>query len=258
MIDLHFHILPGMDDGPTSLEEATDLARAAVAAGSTTVVATPHVSERYPDTTGLGVANAVLMLRRALAAEEITLDVRRGAEVALSSAMALPDAELGRLRFGKGPWLLVECPSTGHVPGLEASLHALAARGFRLLIAHPERIEHFRDDRAVLPRLVSSGMLCQVTAGALTGRFGTAVEAFARRLAADGLVHVVSSDAHSTDGRPPSVLPELRQAGVTEEGIEFLTHQAPEALLAGRSIPMPPTLLAPGKRPRRLRRTARS
>jgi len=145
------------------------LARAARAAGTTTMVATPHVSWEWPQTRGLEIANAVLLLSRALRAADVEVKVRRGAEVALTRAGDLPDGELQRLRLGAGPWMLVECPFSGSAAGFERALGALEARGHRILLAHPERIAGFQEDAALLERLVSQGMLCQLTAGSLAG-----------------------------------------------------------------------------------------
>lgn len=255
MIDLHCHILPGIDDGPETVEGAFELARAAVAVGTTRVVATPHVSSGFSYTTGLRIAEATLLLNRALQAEGIELRVSPGAEVSLDRAGELHDGELRRLRLGAGPWMLVECPFTGPAAGFEAALHTLAARGNRILLAHPERIQGFQDDRALVSRLVAQGMLCQLTAGALVGRFGGVVERFAHRLLQEGLAHVVASDAHDAVKRSPSVRAELEQTGVSEEGVRFLTLEAPAAMLAGKPVPMPPTLLAKRRSGRRLRRS---
>jgi len=255
VIDLHCHILPGVDDGPETMREAVRLARAAVAAGTTVVVATPHVSSAYPGTTGLQIADGVLLLNRALRDEGVALKVTPGAEVALGRAAELEDGELARLRLGAGPWLLVECPFTGSAARFEADLMELAARGHRILLAHPERIHGFQGDRALLPRLVARGMLCQLTAGALVGRFGSEVERFALRLARDGLISVVASDAHSAVRRPPSVRQELRDASFSEDAIRFVTLDAPRALLDGQPVAVPPPLFADRSRGRLLRRT---
>jgi len=253
VIDLHCHILPELDDGPETLQESVEMARTAVADGFTQLVATPHISRAYPATTGLRIAEGVLLLNRALREADVELTVRPGAEVALRHVAELEDGELRRLRLGAGPWMLVECPSTGSASDLEAALDTLAAREHRILLAHPERIQGFRDDRALLIRLVSQGMLCQLTAGSLVGRFGSEVERFARRLASDGLIHIVASDAHSAADRPPSVRRELQEAGFSEDGVRFVTLEAPQAMLAGEPVPMPPPLLAE-RRPRRLPR----
>lgn len=196
-------------------------------------MATPHVSWRWPDNDALQIANAVLLLRRELAAAGIQLDVRRGAEVALARAVDLPGDELRRLRIAGRRWLLLECPEDSGAAGLESVLETLLADGHELLLAHPERIPAFQDEPGTLERLVAAGVRCQVTAGAISGRFGREVRRFSTRLLADGLVHVIASDAHAVSGRPPSMLPELRRAGLPEPLIRRLTHDGPAAVVAG-------------------------
>lgn len=234
---------------------ALALARAAVEAGTTLVVATPHVSSRWADNDALRIANAVLLLRRELEVAGIALDVQQGAEVALTRAVDLPAEELRRLRLPGGRWLLLECPSDGVAFGVDVMLRGLVADGHELLLAHPERIPAFREDPGVLKRLVDDGLRCQVTAGAFTGRFGREVERFSARLLQQGLVHVVASDAHAVTGRPPTMLAELRQAGLSDELVGRLTTAAPAAILAGED-PRPGGNAASGAMQARLARRA--
>ena len=257
MIDLHCHILPGLDDGPANVEESLALARDAAAAGTSRVVATPHVSERYSGTTALGIAMATLELNRHLTAAGIDLRVIKGAEVALSRAPMLADDELRRLRLGGGPWLLVECPTVTAGGAISAALQRIADRGVRVLLAHAERIPAFQQDPALLEELVAGGMLCQVTAASLAGRFGQAERGFAERLVGAGLVHVVASDAHSALHRRPCALPYLREGGWAESWIAWWTRDVPGALLAGDELPPPP--VGPARReatPRSLKQRA--
>lgn len=247
VIDLHFHALPGIDDGPESIRAATDLVRAAEEAGTTTLVATPHVSWRWPENDALAIADGVLLLNRELRAQGIDVTVRRGAEVALTRAAELADDELRRLRLGGGPWLLVECPREGGATVLEPMLHRLVEHGHRLLLAHPERIPAFREHPELLQRLAAAGIRCQVTAGAFAGRHGGSAQAFAAWMLEHGLVDVVASDAHSLVRRPPSVVAELEEAGLPASLIARLTEESPAAMLAGED-PAPSPRLA---RPRR-------
>lgn len=241
MIDLHFHLLPGVDDGPATTLEAVDLARAAVAAGTDTVVATPHVSWRWPQNDALRIANGVMLLKRELRAAGVALDVRRGAEVALADAVDLPAGDLARLGLAGGPWLLLECPSQGAAAGVEILIGSLPVEPGRVLLAHPERIRTFREEPELLARLVAAGARCQITASALTGGFGRDVERFSLWLLEQGLVHVAASDAHAVSGRPPSLAKALRRAGVSDAVAQWLTQECPAAVLAGESLPPAPT-----------------
>jgi len=239
VIDVHHHLLPGLDDGPPTLDDALALARAAVAAGTTTVVATPHVSWGYPANTAASIAEHVSALEDALAEASIPLRVLPGAEVAMTHAVDLSDEELTALHLGGGPYLLVECPLTGTAVGFELLLGSLLDRGHRILLAHPERCRGFQRDNELLARLVSRGALSQITASSLSGCFGRTVREVAHGLVREGLVHVVASDAHSVDRRPPSLLAEVEQEGYAEQAA-WLVGQVPRAILDGSRVPIMP------------------
>lgn len=252
MIDLHCHVLPGVDDGPATLAEALDLAQGAAEAGIDTIVATPHVDFAYPDNDADRVHAAVAALQRELDAAGIAVHVLPGAEVGITRAASLGDDELRRLALGGGPWLLLECPLSRTLgTGFVTAARGLALRGHRILLAHPERSPVFQRDPAALEELVAGGMLTQVTAAALTGRFGRTVRDVALRMVGAGLVHVAASDAHGRD-RPASVAAELGAAGLGEL-VPWLADAVPAALLAGTEPPPPPAFPPPPAR-RGLRR----
>jgi len=243
MIDLHCHVLPGIDDGPATIEGSLLLARAAVAAGIGTLVATPHVSWRHRNDAET-IARLVSELNARLAAEAVGLEVRPGAEIAVTRVADIEPAELVRLRLGDGPWLLLEPPFTEVATGLDAAVFELQRRGHRILLAHPERCQAFRRDPRMLQSLVQAGVLTSVTAGSLAGRFGREVRSFALTLAREGMIHNVTSDAHDHEHRAPGMAAELQQAGLGALS-EWLTSAVPAAILAGEEIPScPPVSLA--------------
>jgi len=245
VIDLHCHILPGIDDGPADLAGSLELARAAVAAGTTAVVATPHVSWDYPATSSALIAHGVDELRAALERERIALRVHTGGEIAMTRAAELGEAELRALRLGGpgGSHLLVECPLSPVTVGFEQLLGLLRSRGHEIVLAHPERCPGFQRDPAAYERLIGQGMLGQVTAGSLVGRFGRTVQQLGDRLVREGLAQVVASDAHSADRRRPSIGAELVEAGYGEQA-DWLARAAPDAVLAGTPLPPPPPMPA--------------
>lgn len=243
MIDLHCHVLPGIDDGPQTVEDALALARAASAAGTRTIVATSHVSWEYPNRAAT-IARLVDELNRRLSAEEAALKIRPGAEIAMTRLADTSPDELSRLTLGGSPWLLVEPPFTLVVEGLDVLIANLQDRGYRVLLAHPERCPAFHRDRSMLERLVASGVLTSVTAGSLDGRFGRAVRRFSFGLVRDGLVHNVASDAHDQIERPPSIAAELERAGLVSL-VGWLTQEVPAAILAGGGIPSRPDTESP-------------
>jgi len=253
VIDLHFHLLSGIDDGPDAVEQSMMLARAAVQAGTRTVVATPHVSWRYPNTADV-IAAGVAELRALAAAESLELEILAGAEIALTRIGDIPPEELPRLSLGGAGWLLVEPPFTPAATGIDRMIVALQHAGHRILLAHPERCPAFHRDRPMLERLVAGGVLTSITAGSLVGRFGERAQAFAFALLADGLAHNVASDAHDLSGRAPGTGDGIEQAGFGPLS-EWLTEQVPHAILAGaQSVPARPRVELPASGPARRRR----
>lgn len=250
MIDLHCHVLPGIDDGPKTIAGSLALARAAADAGIRTLVATPHVSWHYQNDAET-IGGLVAELRALLSAEGVELELRAGAEVAMTRIDELEDDELARLRLGGGEWLLLEPPFSPIVTGLEGIVQEVRRRGNRVLLAHPERCPAFHRDPRMLASLVRSGVLTSITAGSLVGRFGATVRRFALELVNDELVHNVASDAHDLAGRAPGIAAELEHAGLAPVA-EWLTEAIPAAILDGGEIPPRPALASP--RPRQARR----
>jgi protein-tyrosine phosphatase len=244
MIDLHCHVLPGIDDGPATIEASLTLARAAAATGTRVIVATPHVSWHYPNEPRT-IARLVDELNARLAADGIELEVRPGAELAMSRIVDTDRAQLDSLTLGGGGWLLVEPPFTPMAYGLDAIILDLQREGYHIILAHPERCAAFHRDPHMLGSLVGAGVLTSLTAGSLVGRFGAQTRRFAVKLVEDGLVHNVSSDAHDDVRRPPGVTAELEQAGLGPLA-EWLTQLVPAAILEGDEIPQRPAVALPG------------
>ncbi len=257
MIDLHCHVLAGIDDGPRTIEESIALARAAADNGTSTLLATPHVSRRYPNAPDT-IARLVDELNGRIASEGIKLEVLPGAEIAISYVRDIEPASLARLGLGGSSWLLVEPPFTPTVTGFEPILSGLQHAGHRIVLAHPERCPAFHREPDVLASLVRGGVLTSVTAGALVGSFGGDVRRFALELVRDGLVHNVASDAHDAIRRPPSIAAELEQAGL-DPLLDWLTRAVPAAILADEAPPERPKVALPRLPARRLRwlRTSR-
>jgi protein-tyrosine phosphatase len=247
VIDLHCHVLAGIDDGPETVEGSVALARAAAAAGTRTLVATPHVSARYRNDAAT-IAPLVDQVNARLGDEEVPVEVLAGAEIAITSVVELGPSGLTGLGLGGGDWLLMEPPFTPIVTGLQDTLSSLRRDGHRILLAHPERCPAFHRDPAMLSSLVASGVLTSITAGSLVGQFGQEVRRFALGMVRDGLVHNVASDAHDHSRRPPGMAAELEQAGLGQLE-EWLTHAVPAAILTGAEAipPRPDVELSPTK-----------
>ena len=243
-IDLHAHILPGVDDGPEALEGSLALARAAVAAGTDLMVATPHVNESRFIEPG-AIPAAVEALAGHLADAGIDLELQAGAEIALPRVLDLDDEDLRALALGHSRCVLLESPFAP-AGTFEVLIHEVLARGHPVLLAHPERCPAFQREPARLAALVEAGVHVQITAGALTGRFGTRVREVALRLLRDGLVHVVASDAHDDVRRPPGLTAGLAAAEAEIPGLamrrRWLSEAAPAALLTDTPVPEPTPL----------------
>lgn len=248
MIDIHCHVLPGLDDGPANIDDALALAVAAVDAGTTQLVATPHIDHTWRVRPQL-ISQRADALRRALGGHGIELQLSTGAEIAISRFADLDAAELDLLRLAGGPYLLLECPLSASAGDFDLTLLRVHARGESIVLAHPERSPLFQQEPERLERLVAEGLLCSLTAGSLTGHFGQPVRRFAIELLRAGLVHDLSSDAHDHLRRPPGIDHAL--AGVEDElpGIsaqnEWLTRLVPAAIIAGEPLPPRPTASTP-------------
>jgi protein-tyrosine phosphatase len=245
VIDLHTHVLPGIDDGPETIEGSLALVRAAAADGTRVMVATPHVNWHHPNN-AVTIARLTGELNERLRLEGIAVEIRTGAEIAMTRAEDIEPGELERLRLGGGPWVLLEPPFTPIVTGLDGVVTALQSAGHRVVLAHPERCPALHREPQMVESLVRSGVLTSVTAGSLVGRFGGEVRRFARRLVEQGLVHNVASDAHDAIRRPPGMTAELDEAGLGALA-DWLTRAVPAAILSGEEIPARPEPSAAGE-----------
>ncbi len=240
MIDLHCHILPQLDDGALDLDDSLAMARQAQDDGIAIVCATPHIRHDHKVRVE-EIAGRVQSLQVHLDEQGIDVRVCPGGELAQTEADRLTDAQLRLVALGgAGGWVLLE-PAPGPLGGsLEECVKRLAARGFRTVIAHPER--HAGSDfQKRLERLVGDGCLIQWTAEFLAG---AAPGDLVLALAEQGLVHLLGSDAHSSHaGRP------LRLSGgfahlatVCAPGwIAWMMDQAPRAILRGEAPVTPPS-----------------
>ncbi|WP_422420643.1 tyrosine-protein phosphatase [Pseudomonas sp. GZD-222] len=213
MIDLHNHLLPGLDDGPADLEAALDLARMAVADGIKAIVCTPHMHPGRYDNSASGIRAACVQMQDALCEAGIALHIAAAAEVRFGDHL-LAAVESQSLPF-IGEWegrrvVLIEFPH-GQIPyGAEQLIDWLLANGIAPMIAHPERNKALIRTPAKLRPFVARGCLLQVTGASLTGYFGQQVQSVARDLLEQGVVQVLASDGHNVRHRP-AVLAQAHQ-----------------------------------------------
>jgi protein-tyrosine phosphatase len=249
VIDLHMHLLPGLDDGPSGMEEALAMCRLARARGMTAIAATPHMFNGLFEVSREDILRGTAALRRRLAEERIDLEVVPGADTHLHPDLIrfIEDGRVMTLCDG-GRYLLLELPS-GVVPhGLERFLFSIRLAGVTPIITHPERNLEIQAAPERMEKTVSCGALLQVTAGSFTGAFGARAQRCAFKLMESGMAHLAASDAHSPVRRPPG-LEEARRiverfAGPAEADEIFLRR--PAAIIAGDTVDVP----APGGKKR--------
>jgi len=211
MIDLHCHMLPGIDDGAPDLDEALAMARVAVADGIRVTACTPHIYPGMYENHAAGIRLAISELRNALHQEDIPLQLVEGADVHLT-----PDLLAG-IRGGRIPTLngsryfLFEPPHHVAPPRIENVVFDLVAAGYVPIVTHPERLSWIDNHYKVFGNLAKGGAWMQLTAGAITGRFGGRAKYWSERMLDEGMVHIVATDAHRADKRAP-LLAEARDA----------------------------------------------
>jgi protein-tyrosine phosphatase len=238
LIDLHCHILPGVDDGALDIRDSAGMARQAAADGIEAICATPHIRHDH-DVRIHEVADRVEAVNRRLREEGIPVAVLPGGEVAATAVADLSEEELARVTLAEGRWVLLE-PAPGPLDDrLARCVALLAERGHRALIAHPER--HLSADMFDrIARLIGDGALVQATADFFL-RERTA--AGMRSLAEAGLVHVLSSDAHSSHGgRPVHLAAAFEALGEIEflrPHLEWMAETAPRAIVSGGDLNVP-------------------
>ena len=239
MIDIHCHILPGLDDGPESLDESLDLCRTAAADGVSCIVATPHYKPGTYVFTGPRIIESVNVLQAAV--HSIGLDIRLlpGAEVTVSPEMSADLKRGGHLTLNQGRYFLAEFSPLSVPAGWDTFLLSFQKEGLTPIIAHPERNAWFVHHPEALAAAVQGGVKLQLTAMSLTGEFGCVSRDFAIDLLQQNLVHVIASDGHSINSRPPRLSEAVRLAAdlVGRQRAEALVTTNPRAIIEGRPIP---------------------
>ena len=235
-IDLHFHLLPGVDDGPATMAESLELAQAAVHDGTGTIVATPHVRTDFvTDVTEL--RDRVRAVKEALAAARVPVSVIPGAELGHDMVGRLNQSDLDAIAQGppRRRWLLLETPFTGITDDFNRAADELRDRGFGIVLAHPERSAGLlAAHRAGLDHELAAGSALQLNALSIAGRHGAVAQETALELIRLGLATVVGSDAHST-ARPPALTLAAKAAfvaGIAGGVARALVDSGPRRLMA--------------------------
>ncbi len=250
MIDLHTHVLPGIDDGPDEIGESVELLRAAAEQGTTLMAATPHLRSDHPLVRPDELAAACDDLNARVPAD-LDISVVPAGEVDLSWAQHASDEELQLASFGqRGSDLLVETPYGELTDTFEALLFNVSVRGYRVLLAHPERNPSFQRDPRRLREIAARGVLLQITLPSLLRPDRRSrSRRLAHALVEERLAHNLASDCHSPGPwRAPALGVGLDALADHAEYAEWMVTDAPAAILAGEPLPPAPDT---GSRPRR-------
>ena len=238
MIDLHSHILPGIDDGAADLETSLEMARAAISDGIQVMACTPHITPGVYNNDADSIETAVSELRRALELRNLRLELVVGADVHISPKMGehLVSGEWPRLAGTQ--YFLFEPPHHVMPPHLHRIADGLLDDGLVPVLTHPERLTWIDSHYDMIGALRELGVLLQLTAGSLTGDFGSTAKYWADRMLADGFVDLLATDAHDPKRRPP-VLSRAREYVAQRYGEDVargLVHDNPRAILNGESV----------------------
>jgi protein-tyrosine phosphatase len=230
MIDLHCHILPDIDDGPSSPDESLTIARQAAADGIIAMVATPHVCNGVYCGSAPVIARKVEALNAELGRAGIHLTIYPGAEVQLVPGLTELLRSGAVCTINSSRYVLIELPPTFLPETAKDEFFALRINGFIPILAHPERHPQIKNNLAFLEELVQMGTLCQLTAQSLTGEFGTTAQGMAEKMIENDLAHILATDSHSSKWRKPVLSSALDRAA-------RLLHSREEALQMVDGLP---------------------
>lgn len=240
MIDIHCHILPGLDDGPDEMAEAVEMCRIAAADGIRTIVATPHFRPGTYQFSAEVTAKGIAALKSVIRREGIELAILQGADVTISPELPITLRSEKSLFINQGKYFLAELPHAVP-PRWEIFLLSLLQQGFFPILTHPERNAWFLNNPQALYSFVAAGGLVQITAMSLIGECGEDVREFCELLLKHNLAHVIATDAHSTGQRPPLLSEAVRVAEdmIGAEKASALVTSIPAAIVDGGSALCP-------------------
>ncbi len=254
MIDLHSHILPGIDDGAQDLEESLEMALIAVDQGFSGIVATPHYGSGKFFSDSNKVLRLVAELNQELQSRNIELTIYPGMEVRLT-AEALRSLSTGKiLPINNGPYVLMELPITQVPAGFENFVRMFVESGRKLVLAHPEKNLEIQRHPEIIYNLLTAckpgDLLMQITADSITGEAGTLALSTAKYLLENDLAHIMATDAHSPVERSPRISSalDLLSSIVGDERANKMVREWPNDIVAGREVNFDPPKKKPDKR----------
>ena len=228
MIDLHCHLLPGIDDGSKDLEMSLAMARMASSDGISTIACTPHILPGVYRNTGPAIRTAVAQLQESISEAGIPIALVTGADVHVAPDLGVQLREGKALTLNDSRYFLLEPPHHLLPPRLEDLIFGLQAAGYVPILTHPERLSWIEDHYDLIERFACNSVLMQITAGSLMGQFGRRPRYWAERMLDDGLCHLLATDAHNTERRPP------RMAEARELIAQRIGHDEATNMVLGR------------------------
>jgi protein-tyrosine phosphatase len=249
MIDLHCHILPGIDDGAADLSVSLEMARASVADGVSVLACTPHILPGLYHNSGPQIREAAQQLQQALDQEGIPLRLITGADnhIVADFVAGLRSGRL--LALAESRYVLVEPPHHIAPVRIEEFFFDLTVAGYVPILTHPERLSWIKSHYSIMQRLVRAGAWMQITAGSLSGAFGRSAKYWAERMLDEGCVHILATDAHDTVRRPPNLGQgrDLAAKRVGAREAEHLVVTRPRGVIENEvrsNLPMPRSAVA--------------
>jgi protein-tyrosine phosphatase len=239
VVDLHHHLLPGLDDGAPDLATTLKMARMAAADGITHVVCTPHANARYRFDAEQ-IQGLLAEVRESISDAGIRLMLGSGCDFHLSYDNVRDALENPRrYTINGGEYLLIELPDYALPPNLEETFYSLRLAGMTPILTHPERNPTLQRDDSRLRNWIRDGMLTQVTASSVTGLMGRVAQKMAERLLANRWVHFIATDAHNISSRPPQMRDARDQiaARYGEQYAQRLCTENPQAVFDNRHLP---------------------
>jgi len=240
MIDLHCHVLPGLDDGARLLEETLDIARSAVKNNIDTIVATPHTLNGFFVNNWENVVSLTSTVQKAFDAEDIAITLYPAMEAQVCPELfdALEKGQAATIN-DNSRYMLLEFPPFSMPPGSMEFIFKLKLQGITPVIAHPERNLILQNDLKQLYDLVKMGALCQLTALSVTGYLGPSVQKSSEQMIKTGLAHVIATDAHSDDERIAALASAVDMAAEILQDYsraEKMVTTTPAAIIAGEDV----------------------
>ncbi len=236
MIDIHAHILPSIDDGPETIEEAIELCKIAANDGIKKIVATPHSKDGIYEAKTDKILKTVDVLNLKLKENQIDIEILPGSETHIHEGLveSIESGEVLTINNG-GKFILFELPFVFIPPGTDKFVFNLKVNGIVPIIAHAERIITFQKKPELLDQLVRIGARVQLNAASLTGQAGPREKKCSEWLLKNNLVHFIASDAHSITNRPPILSKAVECAAriVGKEEASALVCRNPEQILNG-------------------------